>query len=59
MSSAPTLTSLAEIAGARIVNAPQAPFEVSFIGLDSQNVEPGGLFAALPGTRVHLSLIHI
>ncbi|OFO36317.1 UDP-N-acetylmuramoyl-L-alanyl-D-glutamate--2,6-diaminopimelate ligase [Corynebacterium sp. HMSC075D04] len=53
MSSAPTLTSLAEIAGARIVNAPQAPFEVSFIGLDSQNVEPGGLFAALPGTRVH------
>ena len=26
---------------------------MTFVGLDSQNVEPGGLFAALPGTRVH------
>lgn len=53
MSAAPTLTRLAKIAGARIVNEPSAPFPVTFIGLDSQNVEPGGLFAALPGTRVH------
>lgn len=50
---APTLNSLAEIAGARVVNAPEAPLEISFVGLDSKNVEPGGLFAALPGTRVH------
>lgn len=49
----PTLQHLAEIAGARIVNPPSAPLPVTFVGLDSQNVEPGGLFAALPGTRVH------
>ena len=53
LSAAPTLTRLAELAGARIVNEPSAPFPMTFIGLDSQNVEPGGLFAALPGTRVH------
>ena len=48
-----SLQQLADIAGARIVNPPSADAPVSFIGLDSQNVEPGGLFAALPGTRVH------
>lgn len=48
-----SLQQLAEIAGARIVNPPSADAPVTFVGLDSQNVEPGGLFAALPGTRVH------
>lgn len=48
-----TLQHLAEIANARTVNPPSAPMPVSFIGLDSSNLEPGGLFAALPGTRVH------
>ena len=48
-----SLQHLADIAGARIVNPPSADAPVTFIGLDSQNVEPGGLFAALPGTRVH------
>ena len=53
LSAAPTLQHLAELAGARIVNEPSTPTPVTFIGLDSQNIEPGGLFAALPGTRVH------
>lgn len=48
-----SLQQLADIAGARIVNPPSADTPVTFVGLDSQNVEPGGLFAALPGTRVH------
>lgn len=48
-----SLQQLAEIAGARIVHPPSAPLPVTFVGLDSANVEPGGLFAALPGTRVH------
>lgn len=48
-----SLQHLADIAGARIVNPPSADAPVTFVGLDSQNVEPGGLFAALPGTRVH------
>lgn len=48
-----SLQKLADIAGARIVNPPSSDTPVSFVGLDSQNIEPGGLFAALPGTRVH------
>ena len=48
-----SLQQLADIAGARIVNPPSSAAPVTFVGLDSQNVEPGGLFAALPGTRVH------
>ena len=48
-----SLQQLADIAGARIVNPLSADAPVTFVGLDSQNVEPGGLFAALPGTRVH------
>ena len=48
-----SLQQLADIAGARFVNPPSADAPVTFVGLDSQNVEPGGLFAALPGTRVH------
>lgn len=47
------LQDLARIADARIVNPPSAAMPVTFVGLDSANVEPGGLFAALPGTRVH------
>lgn len=48
-----TLQDLARIADARIVNPPSATMPVTFVGLDSADVEPGGLFAALPGTRVH------
>lgn len=48
-----TLQELARIADARVVHPPSAPMPVTFIGLDSANVEPGGVFAALPGTRVH------
>ncbi|AQQ15638.1 UDP-N-acetylmuramoyl-L-alanyl-D-glutamate--2,6-diaminopimelate ligase [Corynebacterium glaucum] len=49
----PTLRRLAEIAGARVVNAPAEEIVVPSISLDSQALEPGGMFAALPGTRVH------
>lgn len=51
--SAPTLEEVARIAGARIVNGAQTGTPVSSISLSSSNVEPGGLFAAVPGTRVH------
>lgn len=44
---------VADIAGARVENAPSAPVEVSGISLDSNAVEAGAVFAALPGTRVH------
>ena len=47
------LLKLADIAGARVVNAPSAPMDITFIGLDSRTIDQGGLFAALPGTRVH------
>ena len=50
---APTLLQLAELAGARVVNPPATPAPVRSIGLDSAALAPGGLFAALPGTRVH------
>ncbi|WP_230208569.1 UDP-N-acetylmuramoyl-L-alanyl-D-glutamate--2,6-diaminopimelate ligase [Corynebacterium bouchesdurhonense] len=49
----PTLARLAEIAGAELVHAPRADWPVASVSLDSAAVEPGGLFAALPGTRVH------
>ncbi|MEH0147616.1 UDP-N-acetylmuramoyl-L-alanyl-D-glutamate--2,6-diaminopimelate ligase [Corynebacterium sp. Q4381] len=48
-----TLQVLATIAGAETVNPPAAPLTVTQITLDSKAVEPGGMFAALPGTRVH------
>lgn len=50
---APTLLQLAELTGARVVNPPATPAPVRSIGLDSAALAPGGLFAALPGTRVH------
>lgn len=50
---APTLTRLAELAGARVVNPPAEELTVRSVGLDSAALESGGLFAALPGTRVH------
>ena len=58
-SAAPTLGKLASIAGATIENAGNAEsgtaeeLAIEAISLDSNAVEPGGLFAALPGTRVH------
>lgn len=52
-SAAPALSTLAAIAEARIENAPDAEMKIEAISLDSNAVEPGGLFAALPGTRVH------
>ena len=48
-----TLQALAAIAGAETINPPAAPLTVTQITLDSKAVEPGGMFAALPGTRVH------
>lgn len=50
---APTLQHLAQIAGARVVNPPADDTQIASISLDSTAIEPGGLFAALPGTRVH------
>ena len=50
---APTLDQLAELAGARVVNPPATQMTVRSISLDSAALDPGGLFAALPGTRVH------
>lgn len=50
-----TLARLAELVGARIVPASSLDDSrtVDSIGLDSQALEPGALFAAVPGTRVH------
>nr|VDG63257.1 UDP-N-acetylmuramoylalanyl-D-glutamate--L-lysine ligase [Streptococcus thermophilus] len=48
-----SLESLAEIAGARVENAPEDPLTVNAISLDSNAVKAGAMFAALPGTRVH------
>ena len=47
------LDTVAEIAGARVENAPEATLTVTGISLDSNAVEVGSVFAALPGTRVH------
>ncbi|QPK84325.1 UDP-N-acetylmuramoyl-L-alanyl-D-glutamate--2,6-diaminopimelate ligase [Corynebacterium qintianiae] len=47
---------MARIAGAKIVNATAGAAEsvtVSSVGLNSREVDSDGLFAALPGTRVH------
>ncbi|MCQ4622734.1 UDP-N-acetylmuramoyl-L-alanyl-D-glutamate--2,6-diaminopimelate ligase [Corynebacterium sp. CCUG 70398] len=48
-----SLENLAEIAGARVENAPESSLSVSAISLDSNAVKSGAMFAALPGTRVH------
>lgn len=45
------LTTLAKIAGGRLVNP--ADIAIDAIGLHAQELEPGGLFAAVPGSRVH------
>ncbi|WP_257158542.1 UDP-N-acetylmuramoyl-L-alanyl-D-glutamate--2,6-diaminopimelate ligase [Corynebacterium cystitidis] len=52
---APSLVDLARLASARLENAPAAPESLKFssISLNSADVERGGIFAALPGTRVH------
>lgn len=47
------LDTVAEIAGARVENAPEATLTVTGISLDSNAVEVGSVFAALPGTRAH------
>lgn len=48
-----TLSDLAGVAGGRIEQAPAEDLEIRQISLNSSDVEEGGLFAALPGTRVH------
>lgn len=50
-----TLSQLAQLAGARIevAGSLEATQTVTSVSLDSNSIEPGGLFAALPGTRVH------
>ncbi|MGV0393170.1 UDP-N-acetylmuramoyl-L-alanyl-D-glutamate--2,6-diaminopimelate ligase [Corynebacterium riegelii] len=48
-----TIRNLAQLAHAELVNAPSEDMTVTSISLDSSAVEPGGIFAALPGTRAH------
>ncbi len=50
---APTLEALAALSGGTLHNAPDQPLHIEEIALDSSKIAPGGLFAALPGTRVH------
>ena len=52
-----SLDTLAQLSGGRVIG--DASVEVSACGLDSSRLPEGALFAALPGTRAHLSLIHI
>ena len=47
------LDAVAEIASARVYNVPAEGLTVTGISLDSNAVEAGSVFAALPGTRVH------
>ncbi|WIM66978.1 UDP-N-acetylmuramoyl-L-alanyl-D-glutamate--2,6-diaminopimelate ligase [Corynebacterium breve] len=49
----PSLQDLAKLAEARTENAPDNPLLIESVSLNGAEVEPGGLFAALPGTRVH------
>lgn len=51
MTSSISLERLAEIAGGRVIG--DASVTVDSCGLNSAKLAPGGLFAALPGTRVH------
>lgn len=56
MTSTPvTLARVAELVGARISHSSALDhgLEISAIGLDSQTLEAGALFAAVPGSRVH------
>ncbi|QPK78508.1 UDP-N-acetylmuramoyl-L-alanyl-D-glutamate--2,6-diaminopimelate ligase [Corynebacterium lizhenjunii] len=49
-----SLGRLAQLAGAQLSGAvDSSSIQISSISLDSAAVAPGGLFAALPGTRVH------
>lgn len=48
-----TLREVAELVSARVLNQPAGDVTFTSIGLDSQSLEDGALFAALPGTRVH------
>ncbi|QRP61393.1 UDP-N-acetylmuramoyl-L-alanyl-D-glutamate--2,6-diaminopimelate ligase [Corynebacterium minutissimum] len=51
MTSSISLEHLADIAGGRVIG--DASVTVDSCGLNSATLAPGGLFAALPGTRVH------
>lgn len=50
---AAALETVADIAGAKVENPPAGTLTVTGISLDSNAVEAGSIFAALPGTRVH------
>lgn len=50
---APALSELAVLAGAQVRGADARDPQITSVSLDSKAVERGGLFAALPGTRVH------
>lgn len=52
-SSGTPLGELARLARARSVNLSDPNCEVASVSLNSSEVSPDGLFAALPGTRVH------
>lgn len=47
------LETVADIASARVENPPADALTVTGISLDSNAVESGSIFAALPGTRAH------
>ena len=51
MTSSISLERLAEVSGGRVIG--DASVTVDSCGLNSAKLAPGGLFAALPGTRVH------
>ncbi|MFG6303744.1 Mur ligase domain-containing protein, partial [Corynebacterium hesseae] len=51
MTSSTSLERLAEISGGTVIG--DTSITVGACGLNSATLPPGGLFAALPGTRVH------
>ena len=52
MSTELTVDAIAELAGGRVINDGKTE-SITAISLDSKAVKPGGMFAALPGTRTH------
>jgi UDP-N-acetylmuramoyl-L-alanyl-D-glutamate--2,6-diaminopimelate ligase len=47
------LSGLGELLGTAVTNIPNGPARLSGVTLDSRQVQPGDLYAALPGERAH------
>ncbi len=47
------LSGLGELLGTAVTNIPHGPARLSGVTLDSRQVQPGDLYAALPGERAH------